>query len=203
MKKTITFLLLGFGIWGTHAQLNCANATTVTNGTYNVAYTTGSEIPPMPCIGINFDGDARASWFKYVATVNHNITVSSYIPGNPTSDTKVNVYQGPCGSLTCIGGNDDGGPNSTSVYTFSAMAGNTYYIVFDDQYSGTNFSFTVTEAPYVAPPFTSQPLALSGEFQQAIVDMNGDFLDDVVAVVLALRCKHVQLLLHLIYPTGV
>lgn len=182
MKKTITFLLLGFGVWGANAQLNCANAVAVTNGTYNVSYTAGSEIPPMSCVGQVFDGDVRTSWFKYTPTVNHNLTVSSYIPGNPTYDTKVNVYLGPCAALSCIGGNDDGGPDATSVFTFPALVGNTYYIVFDDMYDDSNFSFTVTEGVFTPPAFNEAPIALTGEYQMAVVDMNGDFLDDIVGV---------------------
>jgi hypothetical protein len=42
-------------------------------------------------------------------------------------DTKIHVYSGTCGSLTCVAGDDDSGPGLTSQLTFTAQPGTTYY----------------------------------------------------------------------------
>jgi hypothetical protein len=82
-----------------------------------------------------------------------------------------------------VGGDDDsnGGPSYAAVATFSAIAGTTYYIAFDNNWNSDDFSFNLTEAPYVAPLFNAQNIALAGK-KWCIADMNGDYLDDIVGV---------------------
>jgi hypothetical protein len=169
------------------------NSTTITEGIYSVGTLDGAA-PPSFCDGGNGDGVSVGEWIKYVPTNDYTLTISSDLEVNGDKDTRFHVFTGDCGSLTCIAGDDDAGTytgtngNSyLSKATFIVFSGQTYYIVWDDKWSDSNdFDFSVVEAEYVAPPespvtFTQQSISASGS-DRAIVDMNGDFLDDLVSI---------------------
>ena len=109
------------------------------------------------------------------------------MPQNSGLDTRVHIYSGTCGSLVCEGGDDDSGDGFLSVATFNATTGTTYYIAFDDRWNDSGFDWELIEGNVVVPPppapvtFTQQALSTTGS-NRAVVDMNGDFLDDIVAV---------------------
>ena len=64
-----------------------------------------------------------------------------------SDDTRIHAYSGTCGSLTCIGGNDDvSQSNFLSELSFAVTTGETYYIAFDDHWSNLGFDFELTEA---------------------------------------------------------
>lgn len=178
MKNRITLLLACLGIAGAYAQTNCANALTIGTGQHGVTYANGSEIPSVNCISPTTNGTPKAAWYKYIPTEDFNTTISSYIPAMPTYDTYVQVFEGSCGSLVCAGVDDNSGPNLTSILTFMAEAGTTYYIVFENRFNSSNFTFSLTEAPYIPPMFEASPVGIAA---MAIVDMNGDYLDDLVS----------------------
>src|SRR5690606_40517422 len=68
----------------------------------------------------------------FYANINTNVV------GLPTYDTYVQVYQGDCDNLSCIGHDDNsGGSGGTSYLTFLATAGTTYYIVFENRYNSS------------------------------------------------------------------
>jgi len=69
---------------------------------------------------------AGGVWYSFVGT-GEQTTVS--LGGAGTDyDTKLGVFTGSCGSLTCVAGDDDSGPGLTSQLTFCATLGTTYYI---------------------------------------------------------------------------
>ena len=150
MKK-ITFLLftiLAFS-FNAIAQDTCATAVTVMAGTYSVTAVDGTEIPDPICAA-NGAGAAAGEWYVYTPTISGSATVSTDLPLNAGGDTRVHIYTGSCGALTCVGGNDDtdyAGGNYLSVATFNIISGTTYYIAFDDRWSAAGFSFEITEAP--------------------------------------------------------
>ncbi|KAF2518483.1 T9SS type A sorting domain-containing protein [Flavobacterium salilacus subsp. salilacus] len=180
MKKVFTLVSLLLGPIVLMAQQNCQNAQSVEAGTTAVSFSAGSQIPtPICTAGQNNDPDMGA-WFAYTPTELYTVTVSTAASGE---DTRVHIYSGSCGSLTCVGGDDDSGgaPDYSAIATFTAEAGVTYYIAFDNNWSSTNFSFTLTEAEFVAPAFTQQSVTISGTLS-CVADMNGDYLDDIVGV---------------------
>jgi hypothetical protein len=85
------------------------------------------------------------------------------IPGNGTImtanlcatawDSKINVFSGVgCGSLTCIGGNDDFGPacaSSSASFSWSSSIGTNYYILVHGYSANSSFSINLT---CIAPP---------------------------------------------------
>jgi hypothetical protein len=89
-----------------------------------------------------------------------SVTVSTCNPGTDF-DTKLGVFSGSCGALTCIGGNDDTtapecvlpatGFNRKSRVTFQSTAGTTYYVLVTGFGTAAgNFELSVTCA--TAPP---------------------------------------------------
>lgn len=186
MKKTTLLILLCFVASATKAQNSCSNALPVTAGLHVVGTIDGNQATPT-CLG---NLAPNAEWYSYTPTEDHNVTVTTDLVINTGGDTRFHVYNGTCGALNCIGGDDDdgiivGGTGSyLSVETFAALVGNTYYIAFDNNWSSNGFTFELKEAPYVPPliGFTSQQVNLTGFYKMCIVDMNGDYLDDLVSV---------------------
>jgi hypothetical protein len=68
-------------------------------------------------------------------------------------DSKISVFSGVgCGSLTCVGGNDDFGPacgSSSASFSWSSAVGTNYYILVHGYSTSSSFSINLT---CVAPP---------------------------------------------------
>lgn len=68
----------------------------------------------------------------YSMSLDNQIPLSTTIETKESSnglfDTKLHVYTGYCGSLTCVAGDDDGGLGSYSKVTFIAQPNTTYLI---------------------------------------------------------------------------
>jgi hypothetical protein len=175
MKKLLLILICLCTAKG-FSQNTCQTALPVTAGAVN--YSTlqvGSQIPTPVCTSTTQNSPNKGSWYTYTATATESITVSTDIEGYPKNDTRVHIYTGSCGALVCVAGDDDSGANYTSVVTFNATQGQTYYIAFDNNWTVTNFYFQVTTG-------VQQSLTLTGSYKICVVDMNGDFLDDLVGV---------------------
>jgi uncharacterized protein YaiE (UPF0345 family) len=137
---------------------------------------------------------ALSKWYSYTPSVNASVTITSDLAVNLCKDTNLNVYSGNCTSgLTCVGSDDNSGvlacnfgnTNSyLSTYTFIASAGTTYYIVWDNKWSAAGFNFQITETPIVIPiTYNNQTVStINSGYNICIVDMNGDFKDDIVGV---------------------
>lgn len=185
MKRPLLLFATCAVAWQAHAQNTCATALPVTINSYYVAAVNGSQ-PPLPdCVGGGF-GASAGEWYTYTATMDTSIRVTTSLPQNGGTDTRVHIYTGTCNALVCYAGDDDSGDGYTAVVTFNVTAGTTYYIAFDDNWSSAGFTFQVLYAPPPpAPPggFTSQyTTAWPGAMTECVVDMNGDGLDDVVLV---------------------
>lgn len=188
MKKITSIrLFLLFSIFST-AQDTCSTAFPV-NGPGIYAVTTINGTAPTAFCAPN--GTATlAEWYVYTPSNDFTVTISSNISANsPLVDTRFHVYTGNCTNLICFAGDDDSGSNYSSVDTFNVLAGNSYYIAWDNRWSSNGFSFEVTENPIVIPPpapvtYTDQIIStLNGnDYNICIVDMNGDHKDDLVSV---------------------
>lgn len=112
--------------------------------------TAGGDIPI--CDGGGFPN--AGVWYRFFGT-DDIVTVS--LAGS-AFDTQLNVYSGSCGSLTCVGGDDDSGPGTTSQFTFCSRVGTTYYI-YVDGFGGTTGTYliTITCTPDVTDPSISCP----------------------------------------------
>ncbi len=150
--QKITLLLFCLGFQFSSAQSTCATALPITAGTTTVNAITGTNLSSS-CSTANL-----AEWYSYTPTQNHSVTITSDLLVNICKDTNFNVYTGLCGSLICYAGDDDAGTiacnsGSATTYlstdTFDVIAGNTYYIAWDNKWSAVGFDFQLTEAPFV------------------------------------------------------
>lgn len=165
------------------AQATCATALPVSFGQHAVPTLIG-EAPLPVCVG-NPAQAAFGAWYSFTSPVDTTILVSSAVTGLPNVDTRMHVYSGSCGALVCFAGDDDSGPGYTSISTFTASAGVTYYIAWDSYWTANGFSFTITGVNTVGPPqgtvtFSNLNMPGAGDVQ-GVVDMNGDGLDDAVS----------------------
>ncbi|MBP8822506.1 MAG: VCBS repeat-containing protein [Flavobacteriales bacterium] len=182
MKRTVLALTIGLCAWHAHAQNTCATAVPVVLATYYISQIDGSGVPAPVCTTGGNNADA-GEWYKYTAVVDTSITVTTDLPQNLGIDTRVNIYTGTCGNLVCSAGDDDSGEGYLSVVTFNVVAGQTYYIAFDNNWSSSGFTFKVLKTPPPVPVagFLPQYIPTDG-YAYCVVDMNSDGLDDVVSV---------------------
>ncbi len=203
MKK-ITLLLILISQFS-FAQNSCATAMPITSaGTFVVDVINGSPTT-VACFG---SGTVTAAeWYTYTPTQNYAVTVTTDLTINICKDTRFQVYTGTCAGLTCLVGDDDAGviacnSGNTNSYlstvTFNATAGTTYYIAFENRYQSTGFTFQVIENTIVSPPagpvsFTNQTIGtINSTYNLCVVDINGDYRDDIVGVSASNIRTHVQ-----------
>ncbi|QYJ68195.1 FG-GAP-like repeat-containing protein [Flavobacterium litorale] len=180
MKKILTLLLTSVGIISLNAQDTCATAEAVTIGINNASYADTSEVPTLICtLGTNNELTSGL-WYTYTSATIINVTVSTSLEGYPNTDTRVHIYSGSCGDFNCVAGDDDSGDQYTSLVTFTAQANETYYIVFDNNWTSDDFVFEVSESEHTTPFFENVNINANGPYIMCVVDMNGDYLDDIV-----------------------
>ncbi|MBK8340963.1 MAG: T9SS type A sorting domain-containing protein [Flavobacteriales bacterium] len=126
----------------------CTTALPVTSGLHHADGPSTGDPGPV-CGGGGQNGD----WYAYTAsfTGTINLTSCNALNNNTDDDTYVRVYTGSCGSLTCVGYNDDMGQNSCPGYVFATYldvavtAGQTYYIVWTDMFDSDDFHWSLSE----------------------------------------------------------
>jgi len=188
MKKITLAIALCFGTHIAVAQLSntCEQALNVSIGAlYTVGVINGTQLAQPICAG---EGIATAAeWYKYTPNENKTITITTDMEMNSGKDTRFHVYTGTCENLTCYAGDDDSGTFGTgylAVATFNVTAGTTYYIAFDNRWTNSNnFRFIIEEGVYNPIPvtFTQETISQTANIC-SVADMNGDYLDDIVAV---------------------
>lgn len=181
MKKITLLLLALVAFQFNYAQDTCLNAVTVTAGNTTVLGITGTEIPDPICAE-NGVGATLGNWYVYSAAISGVVNVATNIASNPvaTVDTRLHVYTGTCGALTCVGGNDDvdyGAGDYRSEFSFNVVSGTDYYIAFDDRWSAGGFDFEITETVLSCLPpngFNIGPLGITAtSFDVTWVNDNG------------------------------
>lgn len=111
---------------GSAANDNCADAIAVTCGEVVSGSTIGATEDNAGTCGAT--NTAPGVWYSFTGTGDF-ITVSTCNAAN--FDTKISVFTGTCGALTCVGGNDDGAgcAGFTSSFGFASDAGTEYLIL--------------------------------------------------------------------------
>jgi len=161
------------------AQDNCSQALAIVPGYYIVDAVNGTEIPAVTCSGTQ-GGEEFAEWYTYTPDADYYMTVSSNVTGVTPTDTRMHIYTGTCGNLSCVGGDDDSGPGYSSIASINVEAGITYTIVWDNYWTanGFTFSLSVSEPVVNLLNFTATTIGVGA---QAVLDMNADYLDDLVS----------------------
>ncbi len=192
MKKNYLLILITLLANQVFAQLNCDNAYEITlNNQYSVNFATNSQIAlPICAPNGNVPNSPKASWYKFIPTENQTIRITTDLPANTNGDTRFHMYTGDCSNLICFNGDDDGGSvygQYLSLLNVDVTANTAYYIAFDNRWSSSNFIFEISEG-YIPPPpveivnFTNQFITVSGLINKGVVDLNGDYLDDIIGV---------------------
>jgi hypothetical protein len=87
-------------------------------------------------------GTAGQYWYSFTAPAAGVCTVDT--EGASDFDTKIHVYTGSCGALTCVTGDDDSGTGTLSLTTFDMVGGTTYLIRVGGYLAGAgNFQFNI------------------------------------------------------------
>lgn len=185
MLRTLLLPIAGICLITLHAQDQCSTALPITAGSHVVAAINGSEVPSPDCFGNSTNVDF-GEWYTYTPTTNLGLKITSDLLINSGGDTRFHIYTGTCGSLTCVGGDDDGGVIGNgylSVDSMNVTAGVTYTIVWDDRWNTGGFTFELIEGPVFVLPFGFGTLPNPTEGRVlAAVDMNNDGMDDVVTI---------------------
>lgn len=183
MNRTLLAFATGLLAFQAAAQNSCATAVPLVLGNnYYIGQINGTDVPEPVC-STGGDMATAGEWYSYTATMDTAITVTTDLPQNDGVDTRIQVYEGSCGNLTCHAGDDDSGNGYSSTVTFNVETGTTYYIAFDNRWTSSGFTFHVG---YAGPGpevngFSTVFVPTSG-MAYCVVDMNGDGLDDVVSV---------------------
>ena len=120
---------------------NCAEAVTVSCGTTISGSTIGATYSNPGSCGTSVS--AAGVWYKFIG---QGGTVVLSMCNAADYDTKVNVYTGSCGNLTCVTGNDDKpGCNYASEVTFTALNDQQYFILVNG-WNGQTGNFNMAMA---------------------------------------------------------
>lgn len=143
MKKVL--LSLGFAMFSQFSfgqGATCSSSTVIsTNGTYTAASITGTYFAGCPT-GSPSPAPTNGAWYSFTPTSSGSVTISSDLTQNngtaKRNETRLSVYTGTCGTLTCVAGSDDvSGTNYLSEATFNVTAGTTYYVQWDNSWVGS------------------------------------------------------------------
>ncbi len=100
-------------------------------------------------VGGCISASANADWYVYTPSFTGIAQITSCHPMNaPFKDTELSVLTGTCGSLTCVGWNDDtpcSGVIFPSFLQFNVVSGESYYIQWDDRWGHASFYWQLTE----------------------------------------------------------
>lgn len=147
MKKLLLSSILFIGSFSLFAQGDCSSAIDISNDISQIApAVTGTYT--LACDQTNGEltsGVPAGIWYKFTPTTDGTLKISSAGNAAPNSDdTRLSIFTGTCSNLTCVGGNDDiSAADYLSTYQFNATSGITYYIQWDNRFSGLGFNFTI------------------------------------------------------------
>jgi hypothetical protein len=128
----------------------CADAIDVTCGSTTSGTTTAATNENTAVCGISgvTTQNTPGVWYRYVGD-GSEVTVTTCSPNVTTGDSRIAVFSGSCGALTCVGGNDDASlagcsTNSlASTVTFNTVSGTNYYILVY-AYTSLSLSFELS-----------------------------------------------------------
>jgi hypothetical protein len=141
----------------------CADAIDVTCGSSTTGTTTAATNESVAVCGISgvTTQNTPGVWYRYVGD-GSEVTVTTCSPNVTSGDSRIAVFSGSCGALTCIGGNDDASlagcsTNSlASVVTFNTVSGTNYYIlVYAYLSTSLNFELNVDCTSACSPATTN------------------------------------------------
>ena len=124
-------------VTGPPANDLCSGAIPVSCGNSysgSTANATSAGDPATSCAnGTGGTPGAPGVWYSFVGT---GQMVTASLCGGASWDTKLHIYSGSCGALTCVN-SDDNGCATQSTVTFTTAIGTTYYILVNGSFGST------------------------------------------------------------------
>lgn len=151
------FMLLGFGTAFGQVPVNdvCSGALSVFNQTLVTGTTVGATPDVAATSGFCGTGvTGPGVWYEYVPTstgATFSLCGSSY-------DTKISVFSGACGTLTCVDGNDDDCGLQSEVTINTLTPGLPYYVLVHG-FNAAAGNFELLVNPVAPPPVNDDVLA--------------------------------------------
>lgn len=140
----------------TYAQDTCATALPISLTSGNMVGTINGTAITQNCADTSTNLGTAAEWYQFTATATGTLNLNSDIPGNASDDTRVSIYTGTCGALTCVGGNDDiSASNYLTNVTINVTSGTVYTIAWDNRWNPASFTFNATFTPVACPSPTN------------------------------------------------
>ncbi|MCT4629115.1 MAG: hypothetical protein N4A42_04455, partial [Winogradskyella sp.] len=166
----------------------CLDAITVSCGGQYIGDTSSAnpEVDDPGTCGTSA-GTAGAVWYTYTGSNSNDGSAAVGSLGDEvtldlslsTFDTKIRLFTGVCGDLTCVDGDDDGGAGTTSLLTFNAIVGTEYYILVHG--FSANAGVYTLDVSCTPPPMCSAPVIDSATVVDSCnPDGTGLFSVDVV-----------------------
>lgn len=143
---------------------DCATASVITPGTYGGSTVgMGADVAPA-CI--TTDGTGGGVWYS-ITGANGCMAFTADLCTGTTYDSKIRVYEGTCGALVCVTGNDDFCVTQSQV-SWDYTPGVTYYILVHG-YAANEGTYSMTITETVAAADITPPSVIPGP---GIVDVN-------------------------------
>jgi hypothetical protein len=175
-NRTCILLRLVIGVlilqsYSVGAQLTCGSAqeivytgpniqAVVTFTTVGVPNDNSSALPVYCTTPV---GTAGQHWYSLSLENQYTVPVSVTTDLEQTNfDTKLHVYTGTCGALTCVAGDDDSGTGSTSTVIFDALPNTTYLIRVGGYNNESGITAISIDAGYLAVQTPMQVISTYG-----------------------------------------
>ena len=129
----------------TPENTSCANAEPATLGMNETETVNVGDGAENGCSFPVSSGSAdHARWFTFTPAQSGEYTIGS--SGFTIADTRLSIYTGNCGSLSCFDSSDDvnGLADQASEVTTCLQAGVTYYIEWDNRWSIASFDWSIS-----------------------------------------------------------
>jgi len=129
----------------TPENTSCANAEPATLGMNETETVNVGDGAENGCSFPVSSGSAdHARWFTFTPARSGEYTIGS--SGFTIADTRLSIYTGNCGSLSCFDSSDDvnGLADQASEVTTCLQAGVTYYIEWDNRWSIASFDWSIS-----------------------------------------------------------
>lgn len=140
MKRLLFFLCISLFAFSTAFSqaggTNCASAQEIFCGSSYSSVTSGTGGDGF--INCGTEGSGGQRWYFFTAPGNGNVTLS--LCTGTTYDSRVHIYTGVCGALSCLAQNDDACGLQSQV-GWNVTGGTTYYIRIGG-FSSSSGSFT-------------------------------------------------------------
>jgi hypothetical protein len=160
----------------------CGCALAVAVPSVTAGSTAGATADAAPACGTSISAPGR--WYKVTGT--GTVMTAQTCSAVTNYDTKLNVYTDGCGTLTCVGGNDDACPGSQSRVDFPSINGREYLILVQG-FGGEvgDYELAVTAQPPPPPNDAcagavvidlamANPATVSGNTQSSTTDPEND-----------------------------